>query len=125
MRDSPLLFPNRTGGLYSRVCLWNAFRHVRAQIDLEKKITPRGMRRTSKDLSRLAGASQVVAMAINGHHTEQMHNHYSTVHEVEIREVLEERSALARWVLYRFRMMPGKAPTAQTLVASAPATALR
>ena len=36
----------------------------------------------------MSGASQVVAMALNGHHTDAMHYHYSTVNESEVRDVL-------------------------------------
>jgi integrase len=94
MRDSPLLFPNKDGKVFGPDLLWWVFKNIRSRATLDKKITPRGMRRTSKDLLRLSGASQVVAMAINGHHTEQMHNHYSTVHEVEIREVIGKTTQL-------------------------------
>ena len=53
------------------------------------------MRRTSKDLLRLSGTSQVVTMAINGHETDKMHHHYSTVNEVEIRSALSRATELA------------------------------
>ena len=70
------------------------FRKIGGSLEFSKKITPRGMRRTSKDLLRISGAPQVVAMAINGHYTEEMHNHYSTVNELEIREVLMKTTKL-------------------------------
>jgi hypothetical protein len=44
---------------------------------------------------RQAGASQVVSMAISGHLTEQMHQHYSTVTEAEQRESLAKVISLA------------------------------
>jgi len=95
MRDSPLLFPSATGGVMDSHRLWQIFRKIQPSLNLAKKITPRGMRRTSKDLLRLSGTSQVVAMAINGHHTDGMHNHYSTVNEVEIRTALSRATELA------------------------------
>ena len=88
MRDSPLLFPNREGRLLARHAIGRLFERVEKVLGLPKKITPRAMRRTSKDLLRMSGASQVVAMAINGHHTDAMHYHYSTVNESEVRDVL-------------------------------------
>ena len=88
MRDSPLLFPNSKGKLLARHAIGRVFEGVERRLGLTKKITPRAMRRTSKDLLRMSGASQVVAMAINGHHTDAMHYHYSTVNEAEVREVL-------------------------------------
>jgi hypothetical protein len=49
-----------------------------------KRITPKGMRRTSKDLLRAAGVRDIVAMALNSHLTEGMHRHYSTVSQQEM-----------------------------------------
>ena len=94
MRDSPLLFPGASGGVLDNHKLWRIFTQLQPSLNLTKKITPRGMRRTSKDLLRLSGTSQVVAMAINGHHTDAMHNHYSTVNEAEIRTALSRATEL-------------------------------
>lgn len=74
---------------------WQRFRAVAAEVGISKRITPHGMRRTSKDLLRQAGTSQVVSMAISGHLTEQMHQHYSTVSEAEQRESLAKVISLA------------------------------
>ncbi len=95
MRDSPLLFPKVDGGVLSKETLWGIFGRIQRRLNLTKKITPRGMRRTSKDLLRLSGTSQVVTMAINGHETDKMHHHYSTVNEVEIRTALSRATELA------------------------------
>ena len=95
MRDSPLLFPKADGGVLSKETLWGIFGRIQRRLNLTEKITPRGMRRTSKDLLRLSGTSQVVTMAINGHETDKMHHHYSTVNEVEIRTALSRAIELA------------------------------
>ena len=95
MRDSELLFPDERGRIASRHRLWLRFRVVAAEVGITKRITPHGMRRTSKDLLRQAGASQVVSMAISGHLTEQMHQHYSTVSEAEQRDSLAKVISLA------------------------------
>ena len=95
MRESPLLFPKVDGGVLSKETLWGIFGRLQRRLNLTKKITPRGMRRTSKDLFRLSGTSQVVTMAINGHETDKMHHHYSTVNEVEIRTALSRATELA------------------------------
>ena len=55
-------------------------------IGLEKKFTPRGMRRTFNDLARVANVEALVTRSISGHLTEQMREHYSTVSPVEQRE---------------------------------------
>ena len=89
MQKSDLLFPGPDGLIQSRHQLWLIVRKVAAAIGLPKRFTPHGMRRTNKDLLRVTGASQVVAMAISGHLTETMHNHYSTVGEAEQRESLD------------------------------------
>ena len=95
MRDSDLLFPDENGQIAGRHRLWQRFRVVASEVGIRKRITPHGMRRTSKDLLRQAGTSQVVSMAISGHLTEQMHQHYSTVTEAEQRESLAKVISLA------------------------------
>ena len=113
MRDSPLLFPNADGQVLARHRIWRVFSSVQATLGLTKKITPRGMRRTSKDLLRMSGASQVVAMAINGHHTDAMHYHYSTVNESEVRDVLSRTVKL-------MGMDPAKGPSGGEIGGKAP-----
>jgi|HubBroStandDraft_1064217.scaffolds.fasta_scaffold126134_2 hypothetical protein len=49
-----------------------------------KRISPKGMRRTSKDLLRAAGVRDLVAMALNSHLSESMHKRYSTVSPAEV-----------------------------------------
>jgi len=86
MRESELLFPGRTGQIISRSTLGRAFAGAAQAVGLGKHFTPHGMRRTNKDLLRRAGVSQVVSMALSGHLTERMHEHYSTVSGEEMRQ---------------------------------------
>jgi hypothetical protein len=46
---------------------------------LEKRVTPRGMRRTFQDLCRAAQVGDLVTRSISGHATEAMQRHYRTV----------------------------------------------
>ena len=48
-------------------------------ISLNKKFTPRGMRRTFNDLARVANVEALVTKSISGHLTDRMREHYSTV----------------------------------------------
>ena len=60
----------------------------KAVIELGKRITPRGMRRTFQDLARAAEVTDVVTRAISGHATESMQRHYSSVSGEEMRSSL-------------------------------------
>jgi hypothetical protein len=68
-----LLFPSRTGGFQSGSSLQKPFANVSEAMKKEtngkftKMISPKGMRRTSKDLLRAAGVRDLVAMALNSH----------------------------------------------------------
>jgi integrase len=86
MQESELLFPGRTGKIISRSTLGRALASAALAVGLGKRFTPHGMRRTNKDLLRRAGVSQVVSMALSGHLTERMHEHYSTVSGEEMRQ---------------------------------------
>jgi integrase len=83
---SDLLFPGAEGGFLSRSALSRPFQVVGKAIGLTKKISPRGMRRTHKDLMRRASIDHVTAMAMSMHAPaggssgiSGMHLHYSTV----------------------------------------------
>ncbi len=78
-RQSDLLFPSLDGGFRARSVLDKPFRKVALTIGLEKRITPRGMRRTFQDLCRAAAVGDLVTRSISGHATEAMQRHYSTV----------------------------------------------
>ena len=91
---SELLFPSRTGAFQSCSSLQKPFANVSEAMKMEsggkfrKVITPKGMRRTSKDLLRAAGVRDLVAMALNSHLSESMHRHYSTVSQSEMNEAV-------------------------------------
>jgi site-specific recombinase XerD len=87
-KQSDLLFPREDGGLRDPKVLRSPFEHVTKLLSLEKRITPRAMRRSFQDLARSARVDDVVTRSISGHATEQMQRHYSTVSEVEQSEGL-------------------------------------
>jgi integrase len=78
-KASELLFPAEDGGLRSVSFLKKAFATVGNLIGLNKRITPRGMRRTFNDLARAANVEAIVTKSISGHQTDRMREHYSTV----------------------------------------------
>ncbi|MFO0741217.1 MAG: hypothetical protein U0270_35285 [Labilithrix sp.] len=91
MAESELLFPaGRTGTFRSTTSLWKPFAAVSAAMTeatggkFTKTITPKGMRRTNKDLMRAAGVRDIVAMAVANHLDDEMHAHYSTVSSDEM-----------------------------------------
>jgi hypothetical protein len=86
--ESELLFPARQGQHLSRSVLDKPFADVCKVIGLPFKLTPRGMRRTNKDLMRAAAVPDVVSKAISGHLTDAMHAHYSTASSSEVREAI-------------------------------------
>lgn len=94
MAASDLLFPARHGGLRSRSTLDKPFKDVGDAIGLAFRLTPKGMRRTFKDLARLAGVTKEASMAVSGHQTEAMHEHYQTVASEEMRTELGKISTL-------------------------------
>jgi integrase len=85
-RESDLLFPSEDGGLRSEACLRKPFVEVGARIGLNKKFTPKGLRRTFNDAARIADLEGVVTMSISGHRTERMRDHYSSVGADEQRD---------------------------------------
>lgn len=94
MATSELLFPARHGGLRSRSTLDKPFAEVCSAIGLPFRLTPRGMRRTFKDLARASGVTEVASKEISGHQTEEMHEHYQTVLGDEMRAELSKISSL-------------------------------
>jgi hypothetical protein len=74
LAESDLLFPSgRTGSYQSRTALWKPFEVVSEATKrasngrFSKLVTPKGMRRTNKDLMRAAGVRDIVAMAVANH----------------------------------------------------------
>jgi integrase len=55
---------------------------------IKKLITPKAMRRTAQDLSRLAGVNDLVTRAVSGHSDIAMQELYSTVRGEEMRKSL-------------------------------------
>jgi integrase len=76
---SELLFPAEDGRFRSENFLKKAFARTAHLIGLNKKFTPRGMRRTFNDLMRLAKVEAIVTKSISGHQTDRMRERYSTV----------------------------------------------
>lgn len=83
---SDLLFPRADGGLRSESSLKKAFTEASRLAKLDKKFTPRGMRRTFNDMARQAGVESLVTKSISGHLTDRMKDHYSTVRAPEQRD---------------------------------------
>ena len=54
-----LLFPSDVGGFVSPSSLDKPFEDIAAVAKIKKPITPRAMRRTAQDLSRLAGVNDL------------------------------------------------------------------
>ncbi|MBX3204029.1 MAG: tyrosine-type recombinase/integrase [Labilithrix sp.] len=94
-KESELLFPTEEGGIRSRSCLDKPFAAVTKACGITKKVTPRAMRRTFKDLSREANLNAVVAKAISGHQTDAMHLLYSTAQDAEIEKGLAKVVSIA------------------------------
>lgn len=87
---SELLFPNDEGGFRSTTCLWKPFEQVADALGLKKRITPKAMRRTFNDLSRMAGTAGLITRSITGHETEEMQDLYSTVSPAEKRAAISK-----------------------------------
>lgn len=89
-KDSDLLFPAVTSGFRTPCVLNKPLGEVAADIELGKKFTQRGLRRTFNDLARAAQVIDLVTRSISGHSTERMQHHYSTVNAEE------QRAGIAR-----------------------------
>jgi integrase len=83
-----LLFPSETGGFVAASCLDKPFRRIAVAAKIKKLITPRAMRRTAQDLSRLAGVNDLVTRAVSGHSDIAMQELYSTIRGEEMRKSL-------------------------------------
>ena len=83
-----LLFPSDVGRFISPSCLDKPFRRIAEAAKIKKLITPKAMRRTAQDLSRLAGVNDLVTRAVSGHSDIAMQELYSTVRGEEMRTSL-------------------------------------
>lgn len=81
-------FPAETGGFVTASCLDKPFRKIVAAAKIKKLITPRAMRRTAQDLSRLAGVNDLLTRAVSGHSDIAMQELYSTIRGEEMRKSL-------------------------------------
>jgi integrase len=73
------LFPSRKGTLRTPASLIKAFRESEKDAELKKRVTPHGLRYFFNDELRRAGVDEVTHMALTGHVTKKMRQHYSTV----------------------------------------------
>lgn len=96
MQDSNLLFPSVTGGYRSPNVLNKPFEDVMQTLGLKKRLTQRGLRRTFQDLSRAAEVEGIITRSISGHATEEMQEHYSTVHGAEQKAALAKVISICR-----------------------------
>jgi integrase len=87
-RGGDLLFPSEKGGFVTPSCLDKPFCKIAAAAKIKKPITPRAMRRTAQDLSRLAGVNDLVTRAVSGHSDVAMQELYSTIRGEEMRKSL-------------------------------------
>jgi integrase len=78
-KASEMLFPAEDGGFRSVSFLKKAFARTSQLVGLNKRFTPRGMRRTFNDLMRIAKVEAIVTKSISGHQTDRMRERYSTV----------------------------------------------
>jgi integrase len=83
---SDLLFPSVRGGFRSPSVLNKPFTDVAQRVNLGKKFSQRGLRRTFNDLARYANVEDIVKKSISGHLTDSMVERYSTVQRAEQRE---------------------------------------
>lgn len=86
-----LLFPSDVGRFISPSCLdkpfW-PFRKIAETAKTKKLITPKEMRQTARDLSRLAGVNELVTRAVSCHSDVAMQELYGTVRGDEMRRSL-------------------------------------
>jgi integrase len=91
---SNLVFPADTGGYHYCSLLHRPFKKVMAEMGLDRRLTPHGMRRTFNNLMRQSVTDKVVIQAITGHSDDRMTEHYSHV------SLEEKRSALDKMVAF-------------------------
>jgi len=83
-----LVSPSDVGGFVSPSCLDKPFEKIAETAKIKKLVTPRAMRRTAQDLSRLAGVNDLVTRAVSGHSDVAIQELYSTVRAEEMRKSL-------------------------------------
>jgi integrase len=83
------VFPSDTGAPHHNTILRKPFLDVLAHLNIRRRFTPHGLRRTVNNLTRKVAGS-VVAKAVIGHATEAMHEHYSHVDLAEKRQAMKK-----------------------------------
>ena len=86
--DSDLLFPSVVGSFRSPCVLNKPFADVADALELGKKFSQRGLRRSFQDLTRAAKVESLVTRSISGHATERMQDRYSTIDGSEQRAAI-------------------------------------
>lgn len=74
-----LVFPNTDGGYHYPIYLLTALRRTVLAAQVEKHLSPHGMRRTFNNLMRQAHVDRTVLHATIGHSGDEMTEHYSHV----------------------------------------------
>ncbi|MBZ0236388.1 MAG: site-specific integrase [Deltaproteobacteria bacterium] len=105
MRESELLFPSRTGGYQSPNVLAKPIVQIASAARIGKHLSPYFMRRTFQDLCRAAQVHDFVARSISGHATVEMHQHYSSVSSLEVRDGLAKVVSLVDFRQARDRVV--------------------
>lgn len=103
MRESELLFPSRTGGYQSSNVLRKPIVQIATAAGFKKHLSPYFMRRTFQDLCRAAQVHDFVVRSISGHKTVEMHEHYSSVSALEVRDGLAKVVSLLAFKAERGR----------------------
>lgn len=93
-RRSALLFPSSRSTPLSRGRVSGALRKARKKAGIEQRFTSHGFRRSVTDMLRGIGVDPMIAVAIIGHDTSRMRQHYSTVRPAEVRKAGEQLVAL-------------------------------
>lgn len=88
MGTSELLFPSTIGGFRARSVLDKPMQRVCKKLKIPK-VTPKGLRRTFKDVARSSKLNKVVEKAISGHQSDEMDFIYGTAFNTEKLEALE------------------------------------
>src|SRR5262249_19974947 len=91
--EDDFMFLTNQGTFRQPSCLHNAFAAALKAADIDKKVSPHGMRYLFNDLLRLAGVDSVTARSLTGHVTDEMREHYSTVRLDEKREAMKRVAA--------------------------------
>lgn len=88
MKTSDLLFPSKKGSFRARSVLDDPMKMICSRLDIPG-VTPKGLRRTFKDIARSMKLDKVVEKSISGHKSDEMDFTYGTAFDSEKREALD------------------------------------